>query len=148
MKNLKFRQFLSKASQLMKITAPKHPSSYIQYFREGLNMTQSQLAKRMGVSQSAIKQFELSEKKRSISLKNLERAANEMNAELCFFFRPKSDMKSYIEEEALKKAKIEVLRVEHSMSLENQGSLEKETQIRIHDLANEYAEQLSKKIWD
>lgn len=64
-------------------------SGWIQSARLALGMSLRQLAERVGVSISALTNFEKREQSDSVSLATLKKAANAMDMELVYYFKPK-----------------------------------------------------------
>ena len=80
-------------------------AGWIQSARLALGMSLRQLAERVGVSVSALTNFEKREQADSVSLATLKKAANAMDMELVYYFKPKAgSIKDAVEKQARKKA--------------------------------------------
>jgi predicted DNA-binding mobile mystery protein A len=124
-----------------KRAAPK--SGWIAAIRKSLGMSGSTLAKRIGVSQSALAQYEKSEKDGNITLQTLEKVANALDADLVYAIVPRKPIKKTLEERAAEVARKRILPLAHSMSLEDQSaSIEEE----IEDLKRELLER-PRELW-
>lgn len=111
-------------------------------------MRQSQLGKKLGISQPGVKFLEKSEKEYGITLESLRKAADVFDCDLIYTFVPRNSMSSYIEQHALEAAKKEILAVDHTMALENQSLSRKEIKAKINDFAKHLKSNLDKKLWD
>jgi predicted DNA-binding mobile mystery protein A len=93
---------------------------WIRAIRDSLGMTASQLAMRMGVSQSTLSEMEKAEARGAIQLSSLKRAAEAMNCTLVYALVPTETLETCFQTRAHAVA-IEQLRpVEQTMRLENQ----------------------------
>ena len=99
--------------------APK--SGWINIIRRVLGMSSSQLAKRLGCSQSNVSSFERREKEGTITLKALNDVAQAMNCRLVYCLVPNKPFDELLEDQARLVAKRQLRSVSHSMKLEDQG---------------------------
>lgn len=147
--NHKQRQILD---QRLKALPPQSPTKndWIKSVRNSLGITTRQLATLMNVGQNSITQLEAGEKKQSISLKNLYKAANAMDCEVIYMIVPKAPHQSFselLEKKAYDLALKISKGVSHSMSLEQQKVTDHVTQNQIKDLALELKQDLDPQIW-
>ena len=147
--NHKQRQILD---QRIKNLPPKllTKNDWIQAVRNSLGITTRQLAALMKVGQNSITQLEAGEKKQSISLKNLVKAADAMDCEVVYIIRPKAPHLSFselLEKKAYDLALKISKGISHSMSLEQQKVADTITQNQIKDLALELKQDLDPRIW-
>ncbi len=84
-------------------------------------MTTAQLAKRIGVTQSRVVEMEKFEISGSLSLANLERAAEAMDCRVVYLFVPIRPLTETIQTRAREMADQQLSAVEQTMQLENQG---------------------------
>lgn len=91
-------------------------------------MTTRQLAKRIGVTQSAVVDAERTEAKGDITLATLRRYARALNCEVVYALVPTRSLEEQVEERAESLAREQVARVRHSMALEDQH-----TSPQLHD---------------
>jgi predicted DNA-binding mobile mystery protein A len=113
--------------------------------RESLGMTAAQLARRMGVRQSTVTEFEMSEVKGSIRLGTLRRAAEAMNCTLVYAIVPKQPLEKIVQDRAYQVAAELVKPTEHTMRLEDQGLSAEDREEVLQD----YARSLNpRRIWD
>ena len=96
-------------------------AGWIQSARLALGMSLRQLAERVGVSVSALTNFEKREQTESVSLATLKKAANAMDMELVYYLKPKQGS---INQTIKKQARIKALEIleqsNQTMKLENQ----------------------------
>ena len=95
------RQLAKRLNLLRNSDALTRPSrGWIRAIREALGMTTAQLAKRIGVSQPRAVAIENAEKKGSISLNSLERAAHALDCRLVYALVPRRPLKELVTERA------------------------------------------------
>lgn len=85
-------------------------------------MTTTQLAARMGLSQSSITDLEKSEARGAIQLSSLKRAAEAMNCTLVYAFVPNEPLESFLQKQERKVAREHLKPVVQTMLLENQST--------------------------
>src|SRR5271156_1685030 len=93
---------------------------WLRAVRQALGMTTRQLAKSVGVTQAAVDDAERTEAKGDITLATLRRYAVALDCELRYALVPKRPLQEMVEVRADRIARDEVLRVRHSMALEDQ----------------------------
>jgi predicted DNA-binding mobile mystery protein A len=93
---------------------------WIRAIRDALGMTAAQLAKRMGVKQSTVSEYEKGETARTITLETLERAAAALGCRLVYVLVPERSLESLIRERAQLVARNQLQRVANTMRLEDQ----------------------------
>lgn len=100
---------------------PRPPHGWLRAIRDAIGMSTSELAVRMGVSQSRVSQVERAEVDGSIRLSTLERAAEALNCQLRYVLIPHEPLDAMVRRQAVTKAKAEVGAVTHNMRLEDQA---------------------------
>jgi len=81
------------------------PSGWIQAVRLALGMSLRQLSERLGISASAVTNFEKRELAETISLATLKKTAQAMDMELVYYFKPiTGSISANLEKQAQKKA--------------------------------------------
>lgn len=127
---------------------PNFKRGYIREIREALEISSTQLAKKLNVTQPAVVKLEKNEREGSITLNSLRKAAESLGCDLVYGFIPKTSLKNHLEEQA-KKAAINILNdVQHSMALERQSTSAEEESIHLEDLTRELIESSNKQIWE
>jgi predicted DNA-binding mobile mystery protein A len=122
---------------------------WIREVRTVLGMSARQLALRVGMGQPAIARLEKSEAMGNIEVKTLRRVAEGMNCRLVYAFIPQE---KFLEEtlrlRAQQTAERVLTRVEHTMTLEAQGSTPSDRQAQVQELAEELMRTMSREIWE
>ena len=119
------------------------PSGWIKTVREAIGMTVSQLAARLGVTQPRITKMESNED--NLKLSTMKKAAEAMNCEFVYYFKPRTTFQNLVDEQAQKKA-AEVLKIVNvNMALENQEIAEDEA---VKDFASDLINTKIKQIWN
>ena len=118
-------------------------SGWIKTVREAIGMTVSQLAARLGVTQPRITKMESNED--NLKLSTMKKAAEAMNCEFVYYFKPKTTFQNLVEEQAQKKAAEVLKTVNVNMALENQEFAEDEA---VKDFASDLINTKIKQIWD
>ena len=119
------------------------PSAWIKTVREAIGMTVSQLATRLGVTQPRITKMESNED--NLKLSTMKKAAEAMNCEFVYYFKPKTTFQNLVDEQAQKKAAEVLKTVNVNMALENQEIAEDEA---VKDFASDLINTKIKQIWD
>lgn len=117
---------------------PRPRNGWLRELREAIGRTQRQQAARLGITGSAVHKAEQSEVDGTISLKQLQRMAEELECDLVYALVPRRPLSEMVEDKAKAIAREEVLGVAHTMHLENQRPsnefLEKEIERRAAEL--------------
>jgi predicted DNA-binding mobile mystery protein A len=124
-------------------TAPAR--GWIKAVREALGMTTAQLAKRLSVKQPSVVALEQSEAKGTIELATLRRAAEALNCTLVYAFIPKQPLEATVRERARLFSRLRRAPVEHSMLLEDQAVIAKDTEKRLDEIVRDTNPRL---FWD
>ncbi len=98
------------------------PSGWIKALREALVMSQADLGRRMGISQSAVAAIERSEASRRIQLDTLSRVADALDCDVVYALVPRAGLESTLRSQALRKLAPHLAAVTQTMSLEDQQS--------------------------
>jgi predicted DNA-binding mobile mystery protein A len=149
MKNLGYKHLDRKLSKLgaeENFTRPAR--GWLRAVREAIGMTTTQLAQRLNISQSSIISMEKSEQRGAISLETLERAARAMNCRVIYTLVPHESFEEIIHEQAEKKARLQLERINHSMRLENQAVSKKTLNEEQARFADELMQGNLHRLWD
>ena len=119
------------------------PSGWIKTVRKAIGMTVSQLATRLGVTQPRITKMESNED--NLKLSTMKKAAEAMNCEFVYYFKPRTTFQNLVDEQAQKKAAEVLKTVNVNMALENQEIAEDEA---VKDFASDLINTKIKQIWD
>ncbi|HEY9789304.1 MAG TPA: mobile mystery protein A [Candidatus Obscuribacterales bacterium] len=132
---------------LVGIQLPHLRRGYIREIRDALEMSSFQLAERMGISRSSVKQLEESEQSESITLKSLRRAAEALGCDLVYALVPKTSLDDIVKRRAHEKAQDLSAGVERTMALEQQTAGTSDTQEMVAELADEILRKGGRELW-
>jgi predicted DNA-binding mobile mystery protein A len=122
---------------------------WIQSCRLAMGMSLRQLAERIGISASALSNFEKREQADAVSLATLKKVANALDMELVYYFRPKSgSIKNTIEQQARKKAKEILNQSNQTMKLENQETNKISQEVELERLTKDIIYKMPVNLWD
>jgi predicted DNA-binding mobile mystery protein A len=122
---------------------------WIQSARLALGMSLRQLAERVGVSVSALNSFEKREQTDSVSLATLKKAANAMDMELVYYFKPKDgSIKNAVEKQARKKAQEILNQSNQTMKLEDQETNSSSQELELERLTKDIMSKMPQNLWD
>ena len=131
--------------KLLKKIVPKQ--GWIRTIREALGLSTYTLAELLGCSRSNIVKIEKSESLKTISLKKLEQVAQAMKCKLVYSLVPLKPLEELREDQARKKAKSRIARINHSMKLELQGLTLQQLKKQEEDVVAELLQGSGKKLW-
>lgn len=127
----------------------KVPAGWIQSTRLALGMSLRQLANRIGISASALTNFEKREQAEAITLATLKKAANAMDMELVYYFKPKSgSIKNTITQQAKKKAQEILIQSNQTMRLEDQETDQDSQNQELERLTKDLTDKMPTTLWD
>jgi predicted DNA-binding mobile mystery protein A len=102
---------------------PRPPMGWVRAMRQALGISASELGRSLGRSRQLPLQLEKAEASDAITLKSLRSVANAMGCDLVYALVPRSgSIQDLRKARATALAREHVLRVEHSMALEDQAS--------------------------
>jgi predicted DNA-binding mobile mystery protein A len=120
---------------------------WLRAIRSALGMTTRQLAKSVGVTKSAVIDAERNEARDDIALATLRRYAKAMACELVYALVPDRPLEESLELRAEHIARDQVLRVRHSMALENQQTNQEQLEIEVAELRRKLLEGKRSRLW-
>lgn len=154
MKDLKqkliIEQIDNKLKVYSKVDLNNMPSSgWINTIRTSIKMTLEQLGSRIGTTKQGAKKVEEREADGSITIKALKEAANALDMDFVYGFKPRQGtIFKMIDEAARKKATEIVMRTSRTMELEDQKVSKERLSQAIKDKAEEISSNLPKYLWD
>ena len=110
-------------------------------------MSSYQLAERMGVSQSTVKDLEASERNETISLKSLERAATALGCKLVYALVPDNSLEQIVTEQSRLRARQLSKTIFRTMALEQQTVKSSENEMLIEELAEDVLRKGKRELW-
>ena len=121
--NLARKQLERRLAPLRDMTLVVPPKGWIKAIRESLGMTARQLAARIGVAPSRIPAIEKAEVTGSTTVRTLRQVAAAMDCAFVYAFVPVEPLDDMLRKRAMQKAREDVLRIDHTMRLEDQALL-------------------------
>ena len=122
---------------------------WIQSTRLAMGMSLRQLAERIGISASALTNFEKREQGDAVSLATLKKAAKALDMELVYYFRPKSgSIKNAIKQQAQKKAQEILNQSNQTMRLEDQETNKISQERELERLTTDIMNKMPVNLWD
>lgn len=138
---------MEKFEELAEIPIP--PNGWINLIRTTLNMSLRQLGKRLNITSQSVKEIEMREAEKKITLEKLNEVAEALNLKLVYGFIPKDkSLEKMIENKSLALAKQIVLKTSHSMALEDQQNEPSRIEKAIKERALQIQNEMPKYLWD
>ncbi len=130
-------------------TARVPEQGWIKTVRTAMNISLRQIAARLGITPASVKEMEIRESEKTITLKKLEEAANAMGCKLVYGFVPmKGTFSDIVEKQARKIAAEIVMRTAHTMELESQGNTEERLKKAIEERTKKIMYERPRYLWD
>ncbi len=126
---------------------PPPPGGWIRTVREALGMSLRQLAKRTGLSKTAVASIEKNEAKGSVRLESLVRLADAMDCEFVYAVVPRRSLEETLKRQTTLAAEHLVRRVSDSMELEAQGTSQEERDRLVEELEKRLRDNPA-DVWD
>ena len=128
---------------------PSRPhSGWIASIRQALGMGKTQLAKRMNIARQSLSDMESNEKKGTITLASLRKAADGLGCDLQYVLVPRKSLEQMVAEQALRRASQKLGRINQSQALEA-SAIETDSLSRaVTDLANEIEVKRPADFWN
>ena len=121
---------------------------WIRSVREALGMSYYQLAKRIGVSQPTVVNWEQREAKGTISLQSIKKVADALQCDLVYALVPRKPLGEILEDRATQKAQTIVEQTSRSMSLEDQQTSLTYRKRAVKETAQQLLEKNPRRLWD
>lgn len=110
---------------------------WIRAIRQALGMTTVQLAARLGISQPSLVAMEESERRGTIALATLRRAASALDCRVVYALVPRAPLEQVVRTRARVLMRRRRASVEHSMALEDQKVEDADFEARLEELLRE-----------
>ncbi len=136
---------LSHFSSMILVNRPM--KGWIRAIRDALGMSMQQFADRLVVSKSRIPRIEQDELTGSLTLKTMNRVADELDCVFFYGFVPRTSLDDTVKKQARIIAQKRMSRLTHTMNLEAQGLSSKNTKKAFDNMVEEILETPS-KLWE
>src|SRR5882672_627813 len=147
LRSLPLQQLDKTLSPWRSLPRSRPSGGWLRAVRQALGMTTRQLAKAVGVTQAAVVDAERSEAKDDITLATLRRYATALDCELVYALVPNRPLQESLEARADKVARDHVLRVRHSMALEDQQTSDDTLEREVTELRGRLLEGKRSRLW-
>ncbi|MDO9567651.1 MAG: mobile mystery protein A [Candidatus Desulfaltia sp.] len=124
------------------------PKGWIRAIRDALGINGRQFAQRLEVNKSRITRIEHDEVTGNVTLRTMLRAAEALDCVFVYGLVPKTSLQDTIKKQANLVAKKQMMRVSHTMLLEDQGLSEKEKKKAFDNTVEELVQTMPKSLWD
>lgn len=149
MKSLIQKQYRNKINQLLDLPAIDNPpEGWIRTFRKALGMSSRQLAARLNLSKAGITQTERMEAEDRITLTQLRRIAEALDAKLVYALVPKQPLDSVLRTQAQRKAERLVSRAGTQMQLEKQQLKPEDIKQLVSEETQRLLDTMPRDFWD
>ena len=146
---LQIDQISAQVKALSKPSLKQAPAKgWILSIRNALGMSSYQLAKRLGVSQMTVIDWEQREAKGTITLQSLKKVADALQCDLVYALVPRKPLGKILEDRAIQRAEASVEQIRHSMALENQETSSTYKKRAMKETARQLLEEKPKRLWD
>ena len=120
---------------------------WIRAIRDSLGMSMRQLADRLGVGQSRIVKIEQDELSGALTIKTLERVADQLDCVFVYGFVPRTTLEDTVRKQAGCIAQERMNKISHHMYLESQELTSHHSKAAFENMVEEILESPS-KLWD
>lgn len=145
---LRLRQLDATLARWREAALPARPSSgWVRAIRDALGMSSAALARRLGVTDSAVRKLEDAESSDAITLATLRRIAAALDCELQYALVPKQSLDAMRTQRAMQIAREQVQPVARSMALEDQSVDPALTETQIEEIAQALLAKPGKGLW-
>jgi predicted DNA-binding mobile mystery protein A len=147
-KLLVLAQLDEQLNQLKKSMPAIPRKGWIRTLRKALGMTIAQLAKRLDVTDSRVVKIETGELEGRVTIRIMHEVAAAMNCQFVYGFIPQTDLTQQVKTRASQLATEQIMRAQHTMTLEDQ-SVKKESISKHHEkLVNKILSRYWKGLWN
>ena len=111
-------------------------------------MTKTQLAGRLGIARTGVNRLETNELKGAITIASLTNAAEDLGCELQYVLVPRQPLGDMVAEQALKRARDKLGRINQSQALEASAMESQSLSRAVADLAKEIEVKRPADLWN
>ncbi len=150
LRRLAIQQIDKKNKPFISIKGEFRPEiGWIKAIREALNISQTQLGKKLKITKQGVSQIENGERNKTITLTSLQEAAKALDLKLVYALVPKDcSLEKLIERKANELAKKIVMRTSAFMKLEAQEVSKERLKKAIEEKAYELRKEIPSELWD
>jgi predicted DNA-binding mobile mystery protein A len=123
-------------------------SGWIGAIREALGMSSAQLARRLGITKPTMRKIEESERRGTITLSTLKRAANALGCEVKVSLLPPDSLEGILRRRALETAEKILKRTSLHMNLEAQGTSPSFQKEQMKETADDLIRNRDRRLWE
>lgn len=146
--HLRLKQIDAALAQWRMAALPTRPATgWVRAIRDSLGMSSAALARRLGVTDSAVRKLEEGEASDSITLATLRKAAQALDCELQYALVPRQPLAAMQSDRALQVAREQVGVAARSMALEDQAVDARITQAQVEEIARSYLAKPRRGLW-
>lgn len=125
------------------------PQGWVRTIRTTLNMTLSQLGRKLNMTTQGVQRLEQREAHGAVSIKTLKGVAKALDMQFVYGFVPnEGSIEKLVDSKARKLAIRIVMRTNQNMKLEKQGTSDKNIEKAVDELADEIKREMRKSLWD
>lgn len=136
-------------ARIASLEIPATPKGgWVRAVRTALGMTQSQLAKRMGIARQNVASLEMDEVANNVTLARLSRAAEALGCELRYVLVPKQPFEAMVAQQSQRRAEQKLGRVNQSQALEASAMGADSMSSTVADMAREIELNRPSDLWD
>lgn len=132
---------------VMASTVARPIRGWIRAIRDALGMNMRQLADRLGVSQSRIVKIEQDELSEALTIKTMEKIADQFDCVFVYGFAPRTTLENTVRKQADCIAQERMTKISHHMYLEAQELTDHHSKAAFKNIIEEVLEAPS-KLWD
>jgi predicted DNA-binding mobile mystery protein A len=131
------------------VQVPFRPrGGWLSTLRQALGMTKTQLAGRLGIARTGVNRLETNELKGAITIASLTNAAEALGCELQYVLVPRQPLGDMVAEQALKRARDKLGRINQSQALEASAMESQSLSRAVADLAKEIEVKRPADLWN
>ena len=131
------------------VRVPFRPrGGWLSTMRQALGMTKTQLADRLEIARTGVNRLEANELKGTITMASLSKAAEALGCELQYVLVPRKPLRDMVAEQALKRARDKLGRINQSQALEASAMESQSLSRAITDLAQEIEVKRPADLWN
>lgn len=134
------------ANQLVDLQIPAE--GWLMSLRKALGMSGAQVAKRLGVTRSAVHQAERAEIAGAITIKQMEKMAKAMGGKFVYAIVPDGSVAKVIHTQARQKALARIKRASGHMALEDQVLSQVQLQQKVDDMTDDLIRDMPSDFWE